>query len=198
MYNLFILWYPHGTVFNVSVCLRGIKSFPVFCGGSEILNPLLCSWGDQKFWILYCALWGIRNSESSPVFMGGSEILNPLLCFVGDQKFWIITCVHGGIRNSESFPVFIGGSEILNPLLCFVRDQKFWILSCLHVGIRNSESSPVFCGGSEILNPLLMCSWGIRISESSHAFSLGKTSRHEIQKIIWLLMRGSDIRMDFR
>ena len=117
--------------------------------GSEILYPLLCCLGDQKFWIS-CVVWeseilnllcclGIRNSESSPVLFGGSETLNPLLCCLGDQKFWILSCV-------------VWGSEILNPLLCFLGDQKFWI--------------PSVVWGSEILNPLLCC-WGIRNSESS-------------------------------
>ena len=113
-------------------------------GGSEILYPLRCCLGNQKFWILSCVVWGseilnpllcclgVRNSESSPVLFGDqkfwiscvvweSEILNHLLCFLGDQQFWI-SCV-------------VWGSEILNPLLCFR-------------GIRNSESSPVLFGGS--------------------------------------------------
>ena len=106
--------------------------------GSEILYPLLCCLGNQKFWILSCVVWRseilnpllcclrVRNSESSPVLFGGSEILNLLCCL--------------GVRNSESSPVLFGG-------------QKFWILSCV-------------VWGSEILNPLL-CSWGMRNSESS-------------------------------
>ena len=89
--------------------IKNSESTPVFMGGSEILNPLLCS-------------------------LGGSEILNPLQRFVRDQKFWILSCVHGAdlFRNSESSPVFCGdhefwilscfhgGSEILNPLTRFL------------------------------------------------------------------------------
>ena len=89
--------------------------------GSEILYPLLCCLGIQKFWILSCVVWGseilnpllcclgVRNSESSPVLSGG-------------QKFWILSCA-------------VWGSEILNSLLCS------W-------GMRNSESSSVLFGGS--------------------------------------------------
>ena len=33
----------------IAPLLCGRKSSPVFCGRSEILNPPLCSWGDQKF-----------------------------------------------------------------------------------------------------------------------------------------------------
>ena len=50
----------------------------MFFGGSEILNPLPRFLGDQKFRILPCVVWGIRNSESSPGLFGGSEILNRL------------------------------------------------------------------------------------------------------------------------
>ena len=133
-------WKPSGIVF----LFRGSnsESSPVLFGGSEILNPLLCCLGDQKFWILSCIVWGIRNSESAPVLFGGSEILNPLLCCLG-------------VRNSESSPLFFG-------------DQKFRILSCVNWGIRNSESRVLFggqkfwipfcvVGGSEIQNPLPCC-----------------------------------------
>ena len=83
-------------------------------GESEILNPLLCCLGDQKFWIPSCIGWE-------------SEILNPLLCCSGNQKFWILSCVVWGIRNSESPLLFwgqkswilssvLGESEIQNPL----------------------------------------------------------------------------------
>ena len=75
------------------------ESSPVFMGGSEILNPLLCFVRDQKFLILSCVHGGIRNSESSPVFCGGSEILNPILCS------W-------GIRNSESSHPFSMGKTL--------------------------------------------------------------------------------------
>ena len=44
--------------------------------GDQILNPSLCSLGDQNFGILRCVLWG-------------SEILNPFLCCLGNWKFWI-------------------------------------------------------------------------------------------------------------
>ena len=143
----------------------------------EILLPWLYSWGfinllcwweignsgsflyclgGQKFWILSCVVWGLRNSESSPGLFEGSEILNPsfivwgvrnsqsfLYCF-GGSEFWLLSCVVWGIRNSESSPVWFGGSEILNP-------------SFIVWGVRNSDSSPLLFGGSEILNPLLCC-----------------------------------------
>ena len=107
--------------------IRNSVSSPLLFGESEILTPLLCCLGDQKFWIS-CVVWQ-------------SEVLNPLLYCLGNQKFWILSCVgwggqkfwilscvNWGIRNSES-PVLFGG-------------QKFWILSCV-------------VWGSEILNPLL-------------------------------------------
>ena len=59
--------------------------------GSEILYPLLCWLGNQKFWILSCVVWGIINFESPVLF--------------GNQKFWLLFCV-------------VWWSEILNPLLC--------------------------------------------------------------------------------
>ena len=138
--------------------------------GSEILYPLLCCLGDQKFWIS-CVVWeseilnllcclGIRNSESSPVLFGGSETLNPLLCCLGDQKFWILSCV-------------VWGSEILNPLLCFL-------------GIRNSESSPVLIGGSEILNP--ECCLGVRNSESPSVL-LGDQKFRILSRVVWGIFR---------
>ena len=88
--------------------------------GSEILYPLLCCLGNQKFWILPCVFLGIRNSESPVLFW--------------NQKFWILSWVVWGIRNSESPVLF--------------ENQKFWILSCVVWGIRNSEPSPVLFGGS--------------------------------------------------
>ena len=47
------------------------------CGRSEIQRPVLCSLGDQNFWILYCV-------------------------FVGDQKFSVLSCVVWEIRKFES------------------------------------------------------------------------------------------------
>ena len=93
--------------------IRNSVSSPLLFGESEILTPLLCCLGDQKFWIS-CVVWQ-------------SEVLNPLLCCLGNQKFWILFCVIWGIRNSESSvlfggpessPVLVGGgAKILNPLL---------------------------------------------------------------------------------
>ena len=138
-----------------------LNPFPaMFLGGSEILNLLLCSLGDQKLWILFCAF-------------EGDQRFSILLCiFVGDQKFWILLCVivedqkfwisggseilnpflcSLGIGNSESFVVLFGdqkfgilrcilrGSEILNSPLCCLGDQKFWILSCVAWGISRQE-----------------------------------------------------------
>ena len=126
--------------------IRNSESSPMLFEGSEILNPLLCCSGGQKFWLLSFVVWGIRHSESSPSLFGGSEILNPLLCCLGDPKFWILSFLVWGIRNSDSSPLLFGG-------------RKFWILSFVVWGIRNSESSPVLFGGSEILTPLL-CALG--------------------------------------
>ena len=130
--------------------IRNSVSSPLLFGESEILTPLLCCLGDQKFWIS-CVVWQ-------------SEVLNPLLCCLGDQKFWISWVVWQ--------------SEVLNPLLCCLGNQKFWILFCVIWGIRNSESSVLFGGpesspvlfggqkfwilssvleGSEILYPLPCC-----------------------------------------
>ena len=84
-----------------------------------------------------------------------------------ERKIWSFSQVVWVIRNSDSTTIFLGipkywkpscnvflfgESEILNLLPCCLGGQKFWI------------SSVVW--GSEILNPLL-CSWGIRNSESS-------------------------------
>ena len=112
--------------------------------GSEILYPLLCCLGDQKFWIS-CVVWE-------------SEILNPVLYCLGDQKFWILSCVVWGseilnpllcflgVRNSESSPVLIGGSEILNPECCLgVRNSES---PSVLLGDQKSESSPVLFGRS--------------------------------------------------
>ena len=79
------------------------------CRGSEILNPFVCHcWGSEIL-----NLWGIRNTEYFPVLFGdqkfwilrcalwGSEIRNPSLYSLG-------------IRNSEFFPVLLGGSVILS------------------------------------------------------------------------------------
>ena len=144
-------------------CILGGSLISCVVGGSQILNPLQCYLGDQKFLILSCVVWGTE-----------SEILTPLPCCLGVQKFWLLSFVVREIRNSESSPVLFRGSEIVAPLLCCLGDQKFWILFCVVWGIRNSESSPVFLGdqkfwilcvgGSEILNPLLCC-LGEQISE---------------------------------
>ena len=110
----------------------------LFSGRSEILNPLLCSLGDQKFWILFCVYVGdqkfsillcVTVSEILNHFVchcRGSEMLNPFQCSLG-IKFWTLRCVLWGIRISESFDVFFG-------------DQKFWILSFVVWGIGNFES----------------------------------------------------------
>ena len=135
--------------------IRNSVSSPLLFGESEILTPLLCCLGDQKFWIS-CVVWQ-------------SEVLNPLLCCLGDQKFWISWAVWQ--------------SEVLNPLLCCLGNQKFWILFCVIWGIRNSESSvllnPLLCwlGGGGGKNyessPALiggsapLCCLGVRNSESS-------------------------------
>ena len=85
----------------------------MFLGGSEILNFLQCSWGDQKFPNFASVLGGIRDSEVFPVFWVGSEILKFCLWY------W------GGIRNCEVLPVLLGGSEILKFCVCSWGDQKF-------------------------------------------------------------------------
>ena len=97
--------------------IRNSVSSPLLFGESEILTPLLCCLGDQKFSIS-CVVWQ-------------SEVLNPLLCCLGDQKFWISWAVWQ--------------SEVLNPLLCCLGNQKFWILFCVIWGIRNSEFWDVSC-----------------------------------------------------
>ena len=74
----------------------------MFFAVSEILNPLPCCLGEQKFWILRCVLWGFKSSESSPVLFGGSETLKPSLCSLG-------------IRN-------------LSPFLCGLGNPKLWIV----------------------------------------------------------------------
>ena len=117
--------------------------------GSEMLKTFLYCiflYWDQKFWILSCVVWGIRNSESPVLF--------------GNQKFWILSCVVWGIRNSESPSVLFGGSEILNLLCCLgvVNPLLCW----LGGGGKNSESSPALIGGSAPL-----CCLGVRNSESS-------------------------------
>ena len=108
-------------------------------GGSESESPVL--FGDQKFCILSCGVWGIRNSES-PVLFGGSEILYPLLWCVGEQKFWN-SCVVWGIRNSESSPVLF-------------REQKFWTLSCVisvkTISFTSSQFYTHFQGNFKICN----------------------------------------------
>ena len=119
--------------------IRNSVSSPLLFGESEILTPLLCCLGDQKFWIS-CVVWQ-------------SEVLNPLLCCLGDQKFWISWVVWQ--------------SEVLNPLLCCLGNQKFWILFCVIWGIRNSESSVLF-GGPES-SPVLVGGGGGKNSETSPA-----------------------------
>ena len=84
--------------------IRNSESSPVLFGGSEILNPLLCCLGDQKFWILSCIVWGIRNSESSPVLFGGIRNSKSPVLFRG-QKFRILCHV-----NRETFPVSFNAS----------------------------------------------------------------------------------------
>ena len=85
--------------------IRNSECFPVFLGGSEILNPAFL-WGIRNSESCVgeirnsesCVLGGIRNSECFLVFLGGSEILNPVF-------LW-------GVRNSECF-------------LCSWGNQKF-------------------------------------------------------------------------
>ena len=105
---LYCLWIKN---LESSALFGGSEILNLLCFlGSEILNPLLCCLGDQKFWISYVVL--------------GSEILNPLLCyledqklwilscvfvrdFLGNQKFWFHSCVVWEIRNFECSPVFL-------------------------------------------------------------------------------------------
>ena len=70
--------------------IRNSESSSVLFGGSEVLNPSLCSSRDQKLWVLSSVVWWIRNSDTFAVFFG-------------DQK-------------SESFPVWFGESKIMNRL----------------------------------------------------------------------------------
>ena len=153
--------------------IRNSVSSPLLFGESEILTPLLCCLGDQKFWIS-CVVWQSEVLNPLLCCLGDqkfwiswvvwqSEVLNPLLCCLGNQKFWILFCVIWGIRNSESSVLF-GGPES-SPVLVGGGGQKFWILSCVNWGI----SSPVLFGGqkfwilssvlegSEILYPLPCC-----------------------------------------
>ena len=125
------LLFGESEILTPLLCCLGDQKFSISCvvWQSEVLNPLLCCLGDQKFWISW-AVWQ-------------SEVLNPLLCCLGNQKFWILFCVIWGIRNSES-------SVLLNPLLCWLG------------GGKNSESSPALIGGSAPL-----CCLGVRNSESS-------------------------------
>ena len=109
----------------------------------QILRHFTALRPERKIWSFSQVVWVIRNSDSTTIFLG-------------IPKYWKPSCI-----------VFLfGESEILNLLPFFVcllvclfvcfffwgGGQKFWI------------SSVVW--GSEILNPLL-CSWGIRNSESS-------------------------------
>ena len=115
-----------------------LNPFPaMFLGGSEILNLLLCSLGDQKLWILFCAFVGDQKfSHPFVCLCRGSEILNPFVCHCWGSEILSLW----GFRNTESFVVFFG-------------DKKFWILSFVVWGIRNSIFFPALLGpGSEILS----------------------------------------------
>ena len=71
--------------------------------GSEILYPLLCCLGNQKFWIL--ALLCCLGNQKFWIFscvVWGSEILNPLPCCLGDHqeiasKNFMIPCKQGDV-----------------------------------------------------------------------------------------------------
>ena len=58
--------------------IRNSEACPVYFGGSEFLNPLLCS----------CR---------------GSEIFSPLLCSLRDQKVWIVSRSSWGTSRDKKF-----------------------------------------------------------------------------------------------
>ena len=92
-----------------------------FCCCSPPHAPPPPHFQKKNFWILFCVVWGIRNSESSPVFLG--------------------------IRNSESTRALFGRSAILDALLCFCKGWHL-LMNCrlCSLRIKKLESLPVFYG----------------------------------------------------
>ena len=93
-------------ILNLLLCLgirnsefrnQNSESSTLLFGGSEIVNPLLCSWRIRNSDLVHsCVVWEIRNSES-PMFLGiGNSEFSPVLFggrnsesskLFGDQKF---------------------------------------------------------------------------------------------------------------
>ena len=140
-------------ILNLLLCLgirnsefrnQNSESSTLLFGGSEIVNPLLCSWRIRNSDLVHsCVVWEIRNSES-PMFLGiGNSEFSPVLFggrnsesskLFGDQKFWILPCVVWRFRNCESSPVFLENQKFwFSPLLCCLGDQKFWMPSRVFV-----------------------------------------------------------------